>query len=66
MLSGWPASRLRVLQEQLLAVSVVESYMAHHHKAGQAAVFLLAPTGALDQVDYHLRGRSLRSTVRNR
>lgn len=80
VVSGWYASSQRVQLELLLAVNMVESYMAHHQKTGQAAVFLLAPTtedglsakqsqeidDALDQIDYHLRSRNLRSAVRNR
>lgn len=80
VVSGWYASSQRVQLELLLAVNMVDSYMAHHSKTGEAAVFLLAPTvedglsakqsqeidDALEQIDYHLRSRHLRSTVRNR
>jgi len=80
VVSGWYANSQRVQLEFLLAANMVESYMAHHKKTGEAAVFLLAPTvedglsakqsqeidDALDQIDYHLRSRNLRSAVRNR
>lgn len=80
VVSGWYANSQRVQLALLLAVNVVESYMAHHHKTGQAAVFLMAPTvedglsakqsqeidDALENIDYHLRIRHLHSAIRNR
>lgn len=80
VVSGWYATSQRVQLELLRAVNVVEGYMATHHKTGQAAVFLLAPTAedglpakvsqeidtALHDIDRHLRSRHLRSAVRNR
>lgn len=80
VVSGWYANSQRVQLELLLAVNVVEGYMATQRKTGQAAVFLLAPTvedglpakvsqeidSALHEIDSHLRSRDLRSAVRNR